>query len=307
MSNGMNRVVRAGVRIGGAVAVLGSAAWFAVGAVGAVAPTSAFAASPMYELYCPGTPVGNVVLNNAVTSGTITPAAPTTGGTFNLTGYQTVVNVPAGLVSASAALGNTNLAGTANTTVNATGATPASISPPSISFSPPIPMPVPTAGLTLDLPTPAGTVGPFTATGGAISITEASSAKLSLEVSGNALALTCTSFTNNAAPEGITTSMPPASAATSPVIATATAGAGGGTTTPTTAATVTTPTSPPATVAPATAPTSGLATTGAGPGLYFLGLLGIALLVCASALLFFEKSKRMALRVLHRTGSSPPR
>ena len=40
--------------------------------------TSAFADSSAYELFCPGTPVGNIVLNGVITTGTITPAAAIT-------------------------------------------------------------------------------------------------------------------------------------------------------------------------------------------------------------------------------------
>ena len=114
-----------------------------------------------YELYCPGTPVGNVVLNDASTSGTISPASPTVGQTFNLTGYQTKVTIPINLVQAASAFGSV-LAGSATASVDATHATPGTISPGTINFSVPIPSP-PTA-LELDLPTTPMTVGPFTAT-----------------------------------------------------------------------------------------------------------------------------------------------
>ena len=35
--------------------------------------TPAFADSAPYELYCPGTPVGNIALNDVTTTGSITP------------------------------------------------------------------------------------------------------------------------------------------------------------------------------------------------------------------------------------------
>ena len=78
-----------------------------------------------YELYCPGTPVGNIVLNNVATTGTITPADPTPGEQFNLTGYQNTLTIPSSIASAAAALGNSAITGTATATVNANGATPA--------------------------------------------------------------------------------------------------------------------------------------------------------------------------------------
>ncbi len=65
----------------------------------------AFADSSTYELYCPGTPVGNIVLNGVVTTGTITPDSLAPGQQFNLTNYQSTVLLPSSIVSAAAALG----------------------------------------------------------------------------------------------------------------------------------------------------------------------------------------------------------
>ena len=45
----------------------------------AASATPAFADSSAYELYCPGTPVGNIALNGVVTTGTITPAVTGVG------------------------------------------------------------------------------------------------------------------------------------------------------------------------------------------------------------------------------------
>ena len=132
----------------------------------AASATPAFADSSPFELYCPGTPVGNIVLNGVVTTGTITPASPASGTQFNLTNYQSTVSLPASIVSAAAALGNSAIAGTATLKVDATGATPASVAAPPITINAPIPSPVPSTGLSLVLPSTAGTVGPFTASGG---------------------------------------------------------------------------------------------------------------------------------------------
>jgi hypothetical protein len=271
---------------------------------------SAAAATPPYELYCPGTPVGNVVLNGAVTSGTITPASPAAGATFNLDDYQTVVNVPEALASASAALGNSALSGSATATVNATGATPASIASPTITFSSPLSSPIPAAGITLNLPDPASTMGPFTASGGAITMAENSAAKLTLNVSGSSISLTCTAYPNNSAATGIVTS-PPTGSPISPVIATTTAA--GGSTTPTTAAAATGTTTP---TTAATAPPTGAATgtttpaatpaatamTGAGPHLWLLAAAGGALLCLGFASLAFGEGPRSLLRRLRPGG-----
>ena len=62
LSNGRtkaNRVAVASARFGGAIALLSGAAWFVASAT---APSSALATTPSYELYCPGTPVGDIVL-----------------------------------------------------------------------------------------------------------------------------------------------------------------------------------------------------------------------------------------------------
>ena len=291
---GIRRVKRAFFRVAGATAVLGVTGWIVAG----TAP-SAFADSQPYELYCPGTPVGSIALNGVVTTATITPASPASGSTFQVTNYQTTVTLPAGIVSAAAALGNTSIAGQAVTQLDATGATPATLKGSPISFNLAIPNPPPTAGLPLQIPASPGSVGPFTATGGAITITQDSAASLTLTVSGNPLTLTCTAYANNAVPSGITASKPSGSAM-SPQIATASAGSGGGggATTTTAAPSATTTT----TAAPATTPSTGsssLATTGTGPGIILLGEIGIGGLA-AAALLMVGYRARAALATAYR-------
>jgi hypothetical protein len=275
--------------------------------------TSAFADTSPYELYCPHTPVGNIVLNNVVTTGTITPASPAAGSQFNLTNYQTTVSLPTSIVSAAQALGNSAISGTAVAKVDATGATPASISSGTLTINSPIPSPIPSAGLSLMLPTTAGTVGPFTASGGTITLTVDPSAQLSLNVSGSNLQLTCTAYPNNTAPTGITTSAP-SGAQASPVIATTSAGGGGapGATattaaTPTTAATsATTAPTTDSTVAPATSPSSGLASTGPGPHLWLVAVIGFIVLYLGSvALAFIERPRSLLRRALRVAGPAP--
>jgi len=192
---------------------------------------AAYASSSPYELYCPGTPVGNIALNNVVSDGSISPSSPSPGGQFNLTGFQTSVALPSQIVTAAAALGNSSISGTAVIKVDATGATPGSLSGGAIAIDAPIPSPVPASGLTLTLPSSPATIGPFTAgQSGTITLTLDPSVSLTLVVSGSDLSLTCHPYPNNTEPTGIVTSAP-SGAEASPVIATTSVGGGGGTTT----------------------------------------------------------------------------
>jgi len=273
----------------------------ASGTTTTTAPPTMITAS--YELYCPGTPVGDVVLNGAVTTATLSPAAPTSGSTFNLTNYQTVVNLPASLASAASAVSPT-LAGSATAQVDASGATPATTAVGPLDFNLPFPSPIPDAGVSLSLPSAPETVGPFTATSGAITMQEDSSASLSLTIAGSALALTCTAYPDNSVtPSGITTSAP-----TVPSIAPVIAVAGGGSTS------TTVPPTPTTTKAPATTPTSGggggggatpvaaksssLAFTGVGPGVGILGVIGGVLILLGLALLVLIDAPRRAIEQL---------
>jgi hypothetical protein len=268
--------------------VAGSGSVFALFAASA---TPAFADSSAYELYCPGTPVGNIVLNGVTTSGTITPASPAAGTQFNLTNYQSLVSLPSSIASAAQALGNTAIVGTAGVKVDATGATPASVAAGSISINAPLPSPIPTTGIPLMLPATAGTVGPFTATGGAVSLTVDPAVNLTLTVSGSQLSLVCKPYPNNTAPTGISSAAPPGSAA-SPVIASTT---GTAAPTPTTAPAPTTAT----TAAPVT---SSLATTGPGPHLWLVALVGFIVLYLGSVALALVERPRSLLRRMLRLG-----
>ena len=197
-----------------------------------------------YELYCPGTPVGNIALNNATTTATMSPTDPSAGSQFNVTGYQTTVDLPSSIVSAAAALGNSTLSGNATTSIDTSGATPSSISTGTMSFDVPIPSPVPPSGLPLVIPSSPATIGPFTASGGGIIVTQDAAIQLSLEVSGSTLDLSCKAYPNNLEPTGIVTSSP-VGPVTAPVIA-----LGNGATLP---PPTTTPTTTPTTIPPGSA------------------------------------------------------
>jgi len=172
-----------------------------------------------YELYCPGTPVGNVVLNDVTTSGTITPADPAAGEQFNLTGFQVTLDLPSQIVTAAAALGNSAIQGTATAEIDAAGATPAEVSTGVMNLDVPIPSPVPPGGLSVAVPAAPATLGPFTASGGPITLSQSPKVALTLEVSGSALSLSCVSLPNDSAPTGIV-AVSPVGAPTEPVIAT---------------------------------------------------------------------------------------
>ena len=262
--------------------------------------TPAFADSSAYELYCPGTPVGNISLNGVLTTGTITPASPAAGQQFNLTNYSSTVVIPSSIASAAAALGNSAIAGTAVTKIDATGATPASIPSGNLVINAPLPSPVPSTGITLNLPSPPGTVGPFTATGGAITLTVDPAITLTLVVSGSNLNLTCKPYPNNAAATGIV-SAAPTSPTASPVIATSSAGAAAAP--PTTAAPAATPTTAAAPTAPST---SSLASTGPGPHLWVVAVVGFIVLYLGSVVLALVERPRSLLRRMLRLAPRAP-
>jgi hypothetical protein len=257
-----------------------------------------------YELYCPGTPVGNIALNDAVTSATLSPAAPTAGQSFSVTGYQTVVNLPSSLASAAAAVSpGLPLAGSATAQIDASGATPATTPEGPLNFSVPLPSPIPDSGVSLSLPSTPATIPGFTATStsGAITIQEDSSASLSLTVAGSALALTCTAYPNDDVPDSGITTVTPTGSPIAPVIAVAGGGSTSTTTpvTPTTKAPATTPSSGGGGggggATPVTAKSTSLAFTGVGPGIGILGILGGILILLGIALLVLVDAPRLAM------------
>jgi len=246
----------------------------------------AFADSPPYELYCPGTPIGTIALNDTKTTGTFSGS--------NLTNWQTNTTIPVNLVTAASAFGST-LQGSATAGVDFSGGTPATVNPPTLNFS--VPIPTPPAAVTLALPTPAGTVGP--APSGTTTAAVNNNVKLTLMVSGSPLSLTCTVHANNAVPTGV---VPPGTAAPpappSPIVIATTSATAAAAATPTTAA-----------PAPATAPASSpsLATTGPGPGLYVLAVGGLGSVALAALLLLVGRPRRLALRQATEAGHSTRR
>lgn len=165
------------------------------------------------------------MLNGVQTTGTISPASPSSGGQFSLTNYQTTANLPQQLAGAAAAI-QSNLEGSATAQIDVVGATPATTSEGPFNFNVTIPSPVPASGVTLLLPASPETVGPFTATASAITIEEDSIADLTLTIEGTNLSLNCTAYANNdVATSGIDSGAGPTGNPIDPVIAVA----GGGT------------------------------------------------------------------------------
>jgi hypothetical protein len=235
--------------------------------------------------------VGNVALNDVTTTATITPASPASGGTFQLTGYQTVVNLPNDLATAAAAASNP-LTGTATTQILASGATPATTNVGPTNFSVTIPSPVPPAGVSLSVPGSPETVSQtFTATSTNITIEEGSSATLNLTIAGQPFPLTCTAYPNNSTASGLGASAPTASPI-APVIAVAGTGSTSTTLPPTP---TTAPKGSTTTAAPVTASSRQLSFTGVGPGVGILGILGGALILMGLVLLVLVDAPRRVL------------
>ena len=172
-----------------------------------------------YELYCPGTPVGDIALNDVVSSASLSPPDPAPGQQFDVTGYQTTVRLPAEIVTATAALGNPSIEGEASGLLDAGGATPASISTGTLAFNVPIPAEVPGNGLALALPPTPSTIGPFTATASPVTISQDSHVELSIVVSGSELDLGCQAYPDDSVATGIV-SGPPDAVPEAPVIVT---------------------------------------------------------------------------------------
>ncbi|MGA2521222.1 MAG: SGNH/GDSL hydrolase family protein [Acidimicrobiales bacterium] len=190
----------------------------------------AFADTAPYELYCPGTPVGNIVLNDVVTTGTLSPANPS-GTFFSIAGFQVQLNLPADVVSALQAIGATAIAGSYTTPLSGTlTGTPAG----PYTFDLPIPASVPPSGLALDIPpSPASVPGgleppetippddPTPPSSASISIGNPS---FTFDLPGGPSTVTCNVFPDDTiATSGITTQTPTATTI-APVLAHATPG-----------------------------------------------------------------------------------
>ncbi|HTT85758.1 MAG TPA: GDSL-type esterase/lipase family protein [Acidimicrobiales bacterium] len=179
----------------------------------------AFADTAPYELYCPSTPVGNIVLNDVVTTGTLSPANPS-ARPFSVAGFQVQLTLPPSVVSALQAQGATSITGTYGSQLLPGGSTqgePATAGP--LAFDVAIPSPVPTSGLPVDIPSSPTTVNGFFATPETIGPdqpvppSDVSVAlgppTLTVSLPSGPFTVTCANYANDAiATSGITTQAP---------------------------------------------------------------------------------------------------
>ena len=208
----------------------------------------AFADTSPYELYCPGTPVGTLVLNDVVTVGSLSPASPS-AEPFGLSDYQIQLTLPTSFVSALQVQGDTSISGTLTASVAPSGNVqphPVTVGP--LAFDLPIPGSVPSSGLGLDVPPSPINVGGFfstpetippgsTAPPSNVELFVGSTLTMTLGASGSPSTVVCTAYPNDSVtPSGITSS-PPAGSPITPEIAITN---GGGTTTTTTSSTTST-------------------------------------------------------------------
>lgn len=168
---------------------------------------SALATTASYELYCPNTPVGTIVMNDTVTIGAFSTRNPAVGQSVRLVDYRTTFVLIAPFVVAAAALGNKAISGSLSPKIDAQGATPAALAAPTEYFSVVIPPTIPSSGLPIHARF-VGEAGPFTVASLPVTVSEDQHTSLEIVVSGNALVLNCTSYPNNMLASGITSGQP---------------------------------------------------------------------------------------------------
>jgi lysophospholipase L1-like esterase len=227
---GRRKAVITRVALLGASALLLGASMLTASLIIGGETSAAFADTAPYELYCPGTPVGNIVLNDVVTTGTLSPANPS-GTFFSIAGFQVRLNLPADVVSALRAMGATALAGSYTTPLGGTlTGTPAG----PYTFDVPMPTSVPPSGVAVDIPpsptsVPGGLEPPETIppddpvppSNASISIGNPS---FTFDLPGGPSTVTCNVFPDDTiATSGITTQTPTATTI-APVLAHATPG-----------------------------------------------------------------------------------
>ncbi len=227
---GRRKAVITRVALLGASALLLGASMLTASLIIGGEASPAFADTAPYELYCPGTPIGNIVFNDVVTTGTLSPANPS-GTFFSIAGFQVQLNLPADVVSVLQAMGATAVTGSYTTPLGGTlTGTPAG----PYTFDVPIPASVPSSGLAVDIPAsptfvPGGLEPPETIppddpippSNASISIGNPS---ITFDLPGGPSTVTCNVFPDDSiATSGITTQAPTATTI-APVLAQATPG-----------------------------------------------------------------------------------
>ncbi|MGH9918320.1 MAG: hypothetical protein ACRD6W_05560, partial [Nitrososphaerales archaeon] len=184
-----------------------------------------------YELYCPGTPVGDIAVNDVVTTGSIVPASLAAGDTFNLSDPQMQFTIPQGIAQQVEKLGLTTLSGdlyvfiaaigvqqppdtiinTFGTTSSGTvGALQAYPGPGvvDLSFSVTLPSSIPSSGVQfVATPAPGTPTVSFMAAGGPIQVL-VEGADLDVTAFGDEFGLFCNPLANDSVPTGISPSQP---------------------------------------------------------------------------------------------------
>ncbi|HEV2361015.1 MAG TPA: DUF6801 domain-containing protein [Acidimicrobiales bacterium] len=180
------------------VATAATSAALALGLGGAMAaglalaaPGVAGAASGTVNYACTF-PVINKTYTIPITMSATVPASVTPGQTFSITGFQTTSVIPAAVVNVFVFLKYSDLAGTVTSfTVNATGATPASLNAAATPFSFKVPIQQ-SAAATIVTPTTPISVGPFTAgSSGTVSIVPGN-VEISSKVGSSTVNVPCT-------------------------------------------------------------------------------------------------------------------
>jgi len=212
------------------VSVSCAAATVAASPLAAAAPARSVpkALTGPYELYCPGTVLGSLVLH-ASAKASFAPSRPHPGQRFTMTGAQVQVHFPAGLAEGLKPF--SPMEGTVTASLQLLGATPSAINF-SKALSIVFPASVPAAGTSFVVPKTAATLGPFTATSNSLWAEMGSDVDMSLTVSFKEgtksvpfpVKLDCQSFPVGAVSVSAqdpwdATSTPPASKAIDPVIA----------------------------------------------------------------------------------------
>lgn len=217
----------------GLALVAGSAGSYAAGAGASPVPHSQLkkaAAGPAkltgaYELYCPATAFGDVVIS-ATTTATLSPAHPHGDQKFYVKAVQEKITFAQGLAQGLASL--TALLGTASLVLQTAGATPASLATPVYQFTITLPKKAPAAGFKFSVPAAAGApIGPFTASAAKVAVSVSKSQKLTLSLDAKGqqpFPLSCTSFPTGTAKTKpgepwAGAGQPPATEAIAPVIA----------------------------------------------------------------------------------------
>ncbi len=172
-----------------------------------------------FELFCAKSPVGSVAMNGVTATGTLTPSTPSRGQSFSVSSFQETFILPAEIVQAVEALGQTSLKGTFRSALQTSNSRPIVRRTKALSFDTAIPNSIPSSGVSISVPAVPVTIGPFKARSSPVAVAQSIVIHIALEVVGSKERLECQTFPNNSVPTGVSTGVPSVAAA-APVIAT---------------------------------------------------------------------------------------